>query len=106
MPMLEHSPMLRSRNFEETRAFLARSHGIDMDLLDAPLGNRVDVRLNALFLPGQWVAYLQYGAAARFGLRPWSSPWLGKEVYWVHFSLRGRIQAVIGDQTFEGDEEH
>ena len=31
--MLDHAPMLRSRNFEETRAYLARSHGIDMDTL-------------------------------------------------------------------------
>jgi AraC-like DNA-binding protein len=102
--MLDHAPMLRSRSFEETRSYLARSHGIEMELTEPTRFPPVDVRLNALFLPGQWVAYLKYGAAARFGLHPWSSPWLGQEVYWVHFSLQGRIQAVIGDQTFEGDE--
>src|SRR5262245_29178054 len=101
--MLDHSPMLRSRSFEETRQYLKSSHGIDMELAEAHV-TPVDVRLNALFLPGQWVAYLKYGVAARFGLRPWSSPWLGQEVYWVHFSLQGRVQAIIAGQTFDGDE--
>ena len=57
--MLEHTPMLRSRSFEETRAYLKRSHDIDMDLVGRPgYDTSVDVRLNALFLPAQWVAYL------------------------------------------------
>jgi AraC-like DNA-binding protein len=105
--ILDHAPMLRSRSFEETRAYLTRSHAIDMDLVEKTMP--LDVRLNALFLPRQWVAYLNYGAAARFHLRPWSSPWLGREParrpadYWVHFSLQGSMRAVIGGQAFEGD---
>lgn len=110
--MLEHVPMLRSRSFEETRAYLARSHAIDMDLAGPPAREAaVDARLNALFLPDQWVGYLQYGVAARLRLWPWSSPWLGREpqrrrlpaVYWVHFSLRGTMQAVIGARAVDGD---
>jgi AraC-like DNA-binding protein len=110
--ILDHAPMLRSRSFEETRAYLARSHAIDMDLA-GPAGKEapVDVRLNALFLPGPWVGYLKYGAAAQLRLWPWSSPWLGRErqrrqppaAYWIHFSLRGSIQAVIGGRTFDAD---
>lgn len=107
--MLDCAPMLRSRSFEETRAYLKRSHAIDMDLA-GPVGQEtaVDVRLNALFLPRQWVGYLKYGAAARFRLSPWSSPWLGREPerrpadYWVHFTLLGSMRAVIGGQTFDG----
>lgn len=104
--------MLRSRSFEETRAYLKASHDIDMDLVGRPgYGSPVDVRLNALFLPAQWVAYLKYGAAARFRLSPGSSPWLGREpardrplaVYWVHFSLQGSLQAVVRGRTFDGD---
>jgi AraC-like DNA-binding protein len=110
--MLEHAPMLRSRSFEETRAYLKASHDIDMELVGRPgCDTSVDVRLNALFLPAQWVAYLNYGAAARFRLSPRSSPWLGREpednrlpvVYWVHFSLRGSLQAVIRGRVFDGD---
>ena len=105
--------MLRSRSFEETRAYLKSSHDIDMDLVGRPgYDTSVDVRLNALFLPAQWVAYLKYGAAARLRLSPWSSPWLTREpernhlpaVYWVHFSLQGSLKAVIRGQAFEGDE--
>ena len=104
--------MLRSRSFEETRAYLKSSHDIDMDLVGRPgYDTSVDVRLNALFLPAQWVAYLQYGAAARLRLSSFSSPWLAREpgrnqlpaVYWVHFSLRGSLKAVIRGQAFEGD---
>jgi AraC-like DNA-binding protein len=111
--MLEHAPMLRSRSFEETRAYLKHSHAIDMDLVGPPaLGSSVDVRLNALFLPAQWVAYLKYGAAARFRLSRSSSPWLGREpgrnqlpaVYWVHFTLQGSLQAVVRGQVFDGNE--
>jgi AraC-like DNA-binding protein len=110
--MLDHVPMLRSRSFGETRAYLAESHSIDMELtgrrgLESPM----DVRLNALFLPGQWVAYLKYGPGARLRLSTRSSPWLAREsergeapaVYWVHFSLQGGIQAVIGGRTYDGD---
>jgi AraC-like DNA-binding protein len=111
-PLLDHAPMLRSHSFEETRAYLARSHAIDMDLAGPlPKKSSLDVRLNALFLPDQWVAFLKYDVAARLRLRPWSSPWLAREpgqkqppVYWVHFSLRGSIQALIGGQTYDGDE--
>lgn len=104
-PLLDHAPMLRSHSFEETRAYLARSHAIDMDLA-GPLPQRtsLDVRLNALFLPGQWVAFLKYDVAARLRLRPWSSPWLGREVYWVHFTLQGSMQATIGGRICDGDE--
>jgi AraC-like DNA-binding protein len=111
--MLEHAPMLRSRSFEETRAYLKASHDIDMELVGrAGYDTSVDVRLNALFLPAQWVAYLQYGAAARLTLSPDSSPWLTRDterkqrpaVYWVHFSLQGSLQAVIRGQAFDGDE--
>ena len=111
--MLDHAPMLRSRSFEETRAYLKASHDIDMELVGRPAHDRsVDVRLNALFLPAQWVAYLNYGAAARLRLSRDSSPWLARDierkrlpaVYWVHFSLRGSLQAVIRGQAFDGDQ--
>jgi AraC-like DNA-binding protein len=111
--MLDHAPMLRSRSFEETRAYLKASHDIDMELVGRPgYDTSVDVRLNALFLPAQWVAYLNYGAAARLRLSPDSSPWLTRDterkrlpaVYWVHFSLQGSLQAVIRGQAFDGDE--
>jgi AraC-binding-like domain len=111
--MLDHAPMLRSRSFDETRAYLKASHDIDMELVGRPgYDTSVDVRLNALFLPAQWVAYLNYGAAARLRLSPDSSPWLARDperkqlpaVYWVHFSLQGRLQAVIRGQAFDGDE--
>lgn len=110
--MLGHAPMLRSRCFEETRAYLERNHAIDMDL-EGPAWQEtpVDVRLNALFLPGHWVAYLKYGAAARLRLSPRSSPWLTREPerrqspadYWVHFCLEGSVQAIIGGRVFDGD---
>jgi len=113
-PLLDHAPMLHSRSFEETRVYLARSHAIDMELA-GPRGREfpMDVRLNALFLPGQWVAYLKYGAALRLRLSRRSSPWFAREsgrrqppaVYWVHFSLRGNMQALVGGQTCDGDED-
>lgn len=106
--MLDHSPMLRSRSFEETRTYLAQCHAIDMELAEPVHDRAVDVRLNALFLPGQWVAYLKYGAAARLRLWPWSSPWLKREPecadYWVHFSLQGSMRAVIRGQTYDCDQ--
>jgi AraC-like DNA-binding protein len=106
--MLDHSPMLRSRSFEETRTYLAQCHAIDMDLAEAGHDTAMDVRLNALFLPGQWVAYLKYGAPLRLRLWPWSSPWLKREPecaeYWVHFSLKGTMRAVIGGQAYDGDQ--
>jgi AraC-like DNA-binding protein len=111
--MFDHAPMLHSRSFEETRAYLAARHAIDMDLAGPSRHNTsVDVRLNALFLPGQWVAYLKYGAALRLRLSPRSSPWFAREsrstqppaVYWVHFSLQGSMRAFIGGQEYDGDE--
>jgi AraC-like DNA-binding protein len=102
--MLDHAPMLRTRSFEETRVYMAGSHAIDIDL--AGQESPMDVRLNALFLPGQWVAYLKYGPALRLRLTPQSSPWLGQQVYWVHFSLQGYMRASIGGREFDGDLNH
>ena len=56
--MLDHSPMLRSRSFEETRTYLAQCHAIDMDRAGPEDDGAVDVRLNALFLRVRQIAGL------------------------------------------------
>lgn len=110
--------MLRSRDIEETRAFLA-ARGIGLNL-DGSARSRVplDARLNGVFLPRLWIGYLEYGAAATIRLSPRSRVWVdgtpsgavsssadswSRGDYWLQFPLHGRLEAVIAGSSIECD---
>jgi AraC-like DNA-binding protein len=119
-PLLDRQPMLRSRDIEETRAYLAgKAIGL---AVEGPARSRapLDVRLNGIFLAHLWIGYLAYGAAATIRISPLSrvvcdppgggpgaaspagDPW-SRGDYWLQFPLHGRLEAVIAGSSIECD---
>lgn len=89
-PLLENWRIFRSRNAEETRAFLC---GKEYRFEIAPGQARLlDARINGVYMPDLYVGYVQYGAAPVA-----LSPGPTRSDYWIQLPLRGRLDAVIGE---------
>ncbi|MGQ0656359.1 MAG: AraC family transcriptional regulator [Betaproteobacteria bacterium] len=86
--LLECRPILRSRDIEETRAFLDERS----TLLDLPGGAReragFDARYNGVYLPSLWFGYLRYGTEVALRVLP------ARRDYWVHFPIDGCMETV------------
>jgi AraC-like DNA-binding protein len=80
---LHHRGVYRSRNAEETRAFMA-SKEFTLDL--APKNaKQFDFVANIGYMPGSYLGYIQYGAAATIHVPDVRA----RDDYWVHFPLSG-----------------
>ena len=80
---LHHRGVYRSRNAEETRAFMA-SKEFTLDL--APKNaKQFDFVANIGYMPGSYLGYVQYGAAATIHVPDVRA----RDDYWVHFPLNG-----------------
>ena len=94
--------MLRSRDIEETRAFLARK-GIKLNI-PGPWASaaKIDAHLNGVYLPNVWLGYITYRTRSEIEFSDGSSAWLGRPggparakrgEFWIHIPLRGRFEA-------------
>lgn len=82
--LFESRPLFHSRDVDETRAFLA-PFGLRFDPLASD--SALDARFNGQFLPGFYIGYVQFGAAALVGVDPAAD-------YVVELPLRGRFEAA------------
>ncbi len=98
--LLERSPILRSRDIEEARAFLS-TRAIRLDL-PGPAGERAgfDVHYNGIYLPGLWLGYIRYGVTVIARVHP------SRGDYWVHFPMHGRIEIRRGWDAESFDPQH
>lgn len=94
--LLEQHPIFRSRDAEETRAFL---HGKNYlcDFQRKATGE-LDTRLNGIYMPGLYIGYVHYGALPVELLPPRM-----RNEYWIQLPLRGQLQATIGRETIDCD---
>jgi hypothetical protein len=72
-----------SRNVEESAAFMA-SKELRLDLSPRAAG-QFDFIANAAYMPGSYLGYIQYGAAATIQVPDVRV----RDDYWLHFSVRG-----------------
>jgi AraC-like DNA-binding protein len=88
---LENRRIFHSRDVDETRAWL-RGKEFRFDLRGRQTV-RPDVRVNGIYLPNMYLGYLQYGVQAVVSAAPTRSD------YWVHFPIRGSLDANFGGDT-------
>jgi AraC-like DNA-binding protein len=88
-PLWEDRLLFRSRDVDETRAFLD-PYGLRFDPIGS--GPMLDARFNGAFLPGIYVGYVQFGAAALVRVDP-------DTAYAVEMPLRGRFEAASRHQA-------
>jgi len=94
-PLLEWHRVLRSRDAEETRAFLgSMAFRFDVAARDAA---QLDVCVNGVYLPGIYIGCAQYGAPVALGASPMRND------YWVHLPIRGVWEAAIDHDTLNCD---
>ena len=94
-PLLEWHRVLRSRDAEETRAFLgSMAFRFDVAARDAA---QLDVCVNGVYLPGIYIGCAQYGAPVALGASPMRND------YWVHLPIRGVWEAAIDHDTLACD---
>jgi len=95
--LLDRRPILHSRDFDETRAFLsARSTELSLPG-SARERAAFDVRYNGVYLSSLWFGYIHYGA----GIVSRASPARGE--YWIHVPLRGRMTVAAHGTTTDCD---
>jgi AraC-like DNA-binding protein len=86
-PLLENRTVFRSRDPDETHAFLvSKEFRFELPARAAPA---LDACFNGVYLPGMYIGYVQYGA-------PVSVRAVGRDDYWVQFPLRGRLEVKTG----------
>jgi AraC-like DNA-binding protein len=92
-PLLEDRPLFRSHDVDETRAFLDR-FGLRFD----PIGSdsTLDARFNGEFLPGIYVGYVQFGAAAFVRVDP-EADFVVELPLWGSFESASRHEVVSCD---------
>ena len=95
--LLECQPILRTRDIEETRAFLDQRS----ILLGLPGGAReragFDAKYNGVYLPSLWFGYLRYGAGVTLRVLP------ARRDHWIHFPIDGRIEIATEGRLSEYD---
>ncbi len=86
-PLLENRTVFRSRDPDETHAFLvSKDFRCDLPARAAPT---LDAWFNGVYLPGMYIGYVQYGA-------PVSVRAVGRDDYWIQFPLRGQLEVKTG----------
>lgn len=94
-PLLERLSVFRSRDGDETGAFL-NAIGFRFTVDGGHSRAPVDTRLNGPYFPNSWVGYTQYGAPVT--LETDSRP-----DYWIQLPVRGAIEASQGTRTVQCD---
>lgn len=82
-PLLLNRPVYASRNVDETAAFMAaKEFRLDLSVREADV---FDFIANVAYLPGSYLGYVQYGAAATIGVPDIRV----RDDYWLHIPVRG-----------------
>jgi len=77
-----------SQDPDQTRAFMAtKEFGLELKPRDA---RAFDFVANAAYLPGSYLGYIQYGAAATIHVPDIRA----RDDYWLHLSVRGACEIV------------
>ena len=86
-PVLDRHRIFGSTDAEETRAFLSTKQ-FDLELAPRD-ADKLDARINGVYMPGMYLGYIQYGpsVAVRTAAR---------DDYWLQLPLRGRLEVVNG----------
>jgi len=82
-PLLHNWPVYASRNVDETAAFMAAKE-FRLDLLPRE-ASAFDFIANVAYMPGSYLGYIQYGAAASIHVPDVRV----RDDYWLHFPVRG-----------------
>ncbi len=82
-PLLHNRPVYASRNADETAAFMAAKE-FRLDLSPRETG-AFDFIANAAYMPGSYLGYVQYGAAATIHVPDVRV----RDDYWLHFPVCG-----------------
>ena len=83
---LHHQGVFRSQNAEETRAFMAiKEFALDLAPRDA---KQFDFVANIGYMPGSYLGYIQYGAAATIHVPDVRA----RDDFWVHFPINGACE--------------
>ena len=86
LPFLDKRRVYASRNVDETAAFMgAKEFRLDLSPRDA---GAFDFIANAAYMPGSYLGYIQYGAAATIHVPDIRV----RDDYWLHFSARGSCE--------------
>lgn len=83
LPLMHNRRVHASRNVEEVAAFMA-SKELRLDLSPRAAG-QFEFIANAAYMPGSYLGYIQYGAAATIQVPQVRV----RDDYWLHFSVRG-----------------
>src|SRR5204862_132017 len=86
---MERFPVFRSRDPEETRAFLdEKQFRFDMAPRQRPA---LGAQLNGVYLPSMYLGYIEYGGAAVA-----TTATSGRSDYSIQIALRGNIEVAAG----------
>lgn len=88
-PLLEGHRIFRSRDMEETQAFL-NGKNYRCDFRRQKTGE-LDTCLNGIYMPALYVGYVHYGS-----LPVELSPAPVRNEYWIQLPVRGQLEATIG----------
>jgi len=96
---MERFPVFRSRDSEETRAFLnEKQFRFDMAPRQRPA---LGAQLNGVYLPSMYLGYIEYGGAAVA-----TTATSGRSDYWIQIALRGNIEVAAGRDVIACDAAH
>ena len=96
---MERFPVFRSRDPEETRAFLdEKQFRFDMAPRQRPA---LGAQLNGVYLPSMYLGYIEYGGAAVA-----TTATSGRSDYWIQIALRGNIEVAAGRDVIACDAAH
>jgi AraC-like DNA-binding protein len=90
LPLLHNRRVYASRNADETRAFMAaKEFLLDLSPREA---SAFDFIANAAYMPGSYLGYIQYGAAATIKVPDLRV----RDDYFVHLPVRGGCEIING----------
>src|SRR5437868_12954905 len=96
---MERFPVFRSRDSEETRAFLdEKQFRFDMAPRQRPA---LGAQLNGVYLPSMYLGYIEYGGAAVA-----TTATSRRSDYWIQIALRGNIEVAAGRDVIACDAAH
>jgi AraC-like DNA-binding protein len=90
LPLLHNRRVYASRNADETHAFMAAKEFL-LDLSPREAG-AFDFIANAAYMPGSYLGYIQYGAAATIKVPDARV----RDDYFVHLPVRGSCEVING----------
>jgi AraC-like DNA-binding protein len=90
-PLMERSPVFRSRDPEETRTYIeSQDFRFGINPRQAGL---LDAKCNGVRLPNMYLGYIQYGSVVVTSATP------GNRVYWIQVLLRGDVEIAAGNEV-------